>query len=82
MALTLRTHGDAIGTSSPSGVWNAPVAGGRRRRCSKRKARLPISDRDDASHRPAPGDSGRDRHRFDRRGGRYGTVREHTGRPK
>ena len=44
---------------------------------SRTSTRLPISDRDDATDRPATRDSGRDRHRFDRRGGRYGTVREH-----
>ena len=41
--------------------------------------RLPVSGRDDASYPTATGDSGSDRHRFDRRGGCYRPVLEHTG---
>ena len=48
---------------------------------SRTSTRLPISDRDGASDRSATDDGSRGRHRFDRRGDRYRTVREHTGRP-
>ena len=57
----------------------APLPGSQRRTSYGTSTRLPVSDRDDASYPTATGDSGRDRHRFDRRGGCYRTVREHTG---